>query len=107
MKEEINKEMDVLLRRLSRRDGTTGPNGENSSASNHLDVDELNAYSENALPEKTRLRYTEHLAECAQCRRIVAQLTQSAAVDLPKGEKPKASWLASILGKFLSPFTWR
>ena len=107
MKEEINNEMDALLRRLSRRDGTAGLDGSNSSLSDHLDADELNAYSENTLPSKTRLRYTEHLADCARCRSLVTQLTQSAGLELPGTEKPQSSWLASFLGKLVTPFTLR
>jgi hypothetical protein len=42
MKEEPKNEMDLLLRRLGRRDGATVPEAE------HLDADELNAYAENA-----------------------------------------------------------
>ena len=100
MKEDINNEMDGLLRRLSQRNGTTPP-------SDHLDADELNAYAERALPEKTRLRYTEHLAECSECRRLATQLTQSSGVEPIQTKKIESSWLASFLGKFLSPFTWR
>src|SRR6185369_4005147 len=100
MKEDINNEMDGLLRRLSQRNGTTPP-------SDHLDPDELNAYAESALPEKTRLRYTEHLAECSECRKLVTQLTQSAAIEPIHTKKTESSWLAGFLGKFLSPFTWR
>jgi hypothetical protein len=107
MKEEINNEMDALLRSLSRRDGESRLNDENSSASDHLDVDELNAYAENALPEKSRLRYTEHLAECTRCRGLVTQLSQSSGLELPRTEKPQSSWVATLLAKFLSPFTLR
>ena len=107
MKEEINNEMDALLRSLSRRDGGSRLNDENSSASDHLDVDELNAYAENALPEKSRLRYTEHLAECTRCRGLVTQLSQSSGSELQRTEKTQTSWVATLLAKFLSPFTLR
>jgi len=107
MKEEIKNEMDGLLRRLSQRKGTTPLDGNTGSPSEHLDADELNAYAERALPEKTRLRYTEHLAECSRCRSLVTQLAQSTGAERIQTEKTQASWLASVFRKFLSPFSWR
>lgn len=74
MKQETNNEMDLLLRRLGRRDETT------VSQADHLDADELSAYAENALPATARSRYTVHLAECARCRNLVVQLSSSAGV---------------------------
>ncbi|HEX5603533.1 MAG TPA: zf-HC2 domain-containing protein [Pyrinomonadaceae bacterium] len=73
MKQETNNEMDLLLRRLGRRDDAAVPD-------DHLDADELNAYAENALPAAARARYTVHLAECSRCRSLVAQLSSSAGV---------------------------
>lgn len=95
MKQETNNEMDLLLRRLGRRDDAVAPE-------DHLDADELNAYAENALPTAARARYTLHLAECASCRSLVVQLssaagvvatTESAAVKEPSGWK---KFLASL-----------
>ena len=74
MKQETNNEMDLLLRRLGRRDEAT------VSPADHLDADELSAYAENALPAAARTRYTMHLAECASCRNLVVQLSSSAGV---------------------------
>src|SRR5215213_2504704 len=73
MKQETNNEMDLLLRRLGRRDDAVMPE-------DHLDADELNAYAEKALPAAARARYTVHLAECSRCRSLVAQLSSSAGV---------------------------
>ncbi|HKU74345.1 MAG TPA: zf-HC2 domain-containing protein [Pyrinomonadaceae bacterium] len=75
MKQETNNEMDLLLRRLGRRQDVLAPDAED-----HLDADELSAYAENVLPVKTRARYTEHLAECSRCREFVVQLSASAGV---------------------------
>ena len=94
MKQETNNEMDLLLRRLGRRD--------EPAADDHLDADELNAYAENALPATARARYTMHLAECSRCRSLMVQLsssaivvasTESAAVAGPSGFK---KFLASL-----------
>lgn len=75
MKQETNNEMDLLLRQLARRPDVFAPGAED-----HLDADELSGYAENALPVKTRARYTEHLAECSRCRELVVQLSASAGV---------------------------
>lgn len=75
MKQETNNEMDLLLRQLARRPDVFAPGAED-----HLDADELSAYAENALPVKTRARYTEHLAECSRCRELVVQLGASVGV---------------------------
>ena len=74
MKQEPKNQMDLLLRRLGRRDDATVPDAD------HLDADELNAYTENALPAAARARYTAHLAECSRCRELVVQLSASAGV---------------------------
>ena len=74
MRQEPNSEIDLLMRRLSRGQRATAPDG------NHLDADELNSYAENALPAAARARYTEHLAECSRCRELVVQLSSAAGV---------------------------
>src|SRR6185369_973991 len=77
MRQETNNEMDLLLRRLRRR-GDDGPrDGETAQGDRHLDVDELSSYAENALPAEARARYTEHLADCASCRKLVTELSLS------------------------------
>jgi len=80
MNREPNKEIDILLRKLSgKQNGDIAAAERNSSASSHehLDADELNAYAENALPVSLRSRYTEHLADCSSCRKTVTQLSLS------------------------------
>jgi len=95
MKQETNNEIDLLLRRLGRRDGLSVP-----AAGGHLDADELNAYAENVLPVAARARYTEHLAECARCRELVVQLSSAAGVLVaPETVKVAAP---SVLKKFLA-----
>ena len=76
MKQERNNEMDLLLRRLGRRDDATMPD----AVGDHLDADELSAFAENALPAPARSRYTAHLAECTRCRELVVQLSASVGV---------------------------
>src|SRR6185295_13854440 len=106
MKQETNNEMDLLLRRLGRRDDAVAPE-------DHLDADELSAYAENALPAAARARYTLHLAECAGCRNLVVQLsssagvvatTESAAVKEPSGfRKFLASLFTPMVLRYAAP----
>ncbi|HZI46880.1 MAG TPA: zf-HC2 domain-containing protein [Pyrinomonadaceae bacterium] len=96
MKEDTKNEMDLLLRRLGRRDDASVPGAD------HLDTDELSAYAENALPVAARARYTAHLAECSRCRELVVQLSSAvgvvAATETAAVSKPSAwrTFLASI-----------
>jgi hypothetical protein len=105
MRPEPNNEIDLLLRQLSRQNGI--PVSETDEQ--HLDADELNSYVANALPAKTRARYTLHLADCSSCRKIVAQL--SAAEGVVAVRQPAAvvepSGLKSFLASFFSPLVLR
>ncbi|HEY0545434.1 MAG TPA: zf-HC2 domain-containing protein [Pyrinomonadaceae bacterium] len=95
MKLDPHIEIDRLLRRHARqesplaplafaarnetgRDGGEGVRGPEGFA--HLDADELSAYAENALPPAARARYTEHLADCDSCRKLVTELVMSSGV---------------------------
>src|ERR1051325_4335887 len=103
MGQETNKEMDLLLRRLSRSASDSSNDG------NHVDADELSLYAENALPGAARARYTEHLAECASCRKLVAQLASSGAVvsatETARVSEPSA--LRKFLASLFSPMVLR
>lgn len=109
MKEEMNKEMDLLLRRLSRRQDSSVSNGDASIVGEHLDADELSSYAENALPAAARTRYTEHLAECAGCRGLIAQLSSSIGVVSAEqtAKVPAPSGLRNFLASLFSPMVLR
>jgi hypothetical protein len=102
MRQETNNEIDLLLRRLGRRQET-------SASSDHLDADELNSYAENVLPPPARARYTEHLAECARCRDLVVQLSSSAGVVVAHETTTIAepSALRKLLANLFSPMVLR
>jgi len=102
MKQETNNEMDLLLRRLGRRDDAAVPE-------DHLDADELSAYAENALPAAARTRYTVHLAECSRCRSLVAQLSSSAGVVAATDSVavPEPSGLRKFLASLFTPMVLR
>ena len=82
MEFEFDKEIDALLRQTARNGGFVS----NQSAA-HLDADEISAFAENVLPEKTKQRYTIHLADCDKCRKSLSNIillnseTQSEAVQ--------------------------
>ena len=98
MRQETNNEMDLLLRRLSRRQEVFVSDDD----SDHLDADELSSYAENTLPAAARTRYTEHLAECSRCREIVVQL--SASVPVVAARETVTAVEPSALRKFLASF---
>jgi len=102
MKQETNNEMDLLLRRLGRRDDAAVPE-------DHLDVDELSAYAENALPAAARARYTMHLADCSRCRSLVAQLSSSAGVVAATDSRavPEPSGFRKFLASLFTPMVLR
>ncbi|HEU5130787.1 MAG TPA: hypothetical protein VFT26_01745 [Pyrinomonadaceae bacterium] len=105
MKQETNNEMDLLLRRLGRRDDAVVSGG----ADGHLDADELSAYAENALPVAARSRYTMHLAECSHCRNLVVQLSSSAGVVATTENAAVAgpSGLKKFLASLFTPMVLR
>jgi hypothetical protein len=112
MNREPNKEIDILLRKLSgKQNGDAGAAEGSSSASarEHLDTDELSAYAENALPASLRSRYTEHVADCSSCRKIVTQLSLSSTAATAQAvvEQPTPSRLKTLLASLFSPLVIR
>jgi putative zinc finger protein len=87
MKQSSKNEVDILLRSLARERGDGGlsniaaGNG-GGSLSNHLDADELNSYAEGVLPDAARARYTEHLADCDDCRGLIVGLSQASGAAI-------------------------
>ncbi|HKR58203.1 MAG TPA: hypothetical protein VJS64_00615 [Pyrinomonadaceae bacterium] len=101
--------MDILLRRMAKQASSVSETGNGSQeAAAHLDADELNAFAERALPAAAQARYTAHLADCSNCRRLVAQLSGAAGQPLAefKAETAKASFWQR-LPAFLSPAVLR
>jgi len=115
MKQETNKEIDLLLRRMSRQDGGSVRDRETHEQhlDQHLDEDELSSYAQNALPAPARARYTEHLAECSTCRKLVTELILSvgatAAAPVETGAETVAEWggLRKFLASLFSPMVLR
>src|SRR5688572_22594181 len=105
MRPERNNDIDLLLRQLSRRNGVPVSESEQQ----HLDADELNSFVANALPAAARARYTEHLADCSSCRKLVAQLSAShGLLPVQQSEGSVApSGLKSFLASLFSPMVLR
>ena len=105
MKQETNNEMDLLLRRLARRDDASV----SDAGGDHLDADELSAYAENALPGAARARYLAHLADCSRCRGLVVQLSSSAGVvaTTESDRVSEPSGLKKFLASLFTPMVLR
>lgn len=100
MKEKSNNEIDLLLRRMSRSDG--GSMRDSETQDQHLDVDELSSYAQNALPEAARARYTTHLAECSTCRKLVTELSLSLGATTAAAAPVETVSVPGGLKKFLA-----
>ena len=75
MELEFDKEMDSLLRRTGEaRRGVLVGDKPDEKPKVHLDADQLSAFAENAMPEKSRALYMSHLADCDRCRRVLSGL---------------------------------
>lgn len=70
MELEFDKEIDALMRKgLTGRGVMAG-----DTPKDHLDADELSAFAENTMPDRTRAVYMRHLADCDECRKILSNL---------------------------------
>ena len=96
MKQVPQKEMDVLLRKWSQSEASEKSDAAEMQSA-HLDADELSAYAENALPPAAKAKYTEHLADCSACRRIVANLA-----PITVAVEPKKETTPSVVREFFS-----
>ena len=45
-----------------------------SPAGGHLDADQISAFAENAMPERSRALYLAHFADCDRCRNILSNV---------------------------------
>ncbi|MDQ6787007.1 MAG: hypothetical protein M3033_09390 [Acidobacteriota bacterium] len=97
MEFEFDKEIDSLLRQTAQGETAFAANNPQSEIRNsHLDADQISAFAENALPEKTKSLYTKHFADCDRCRKILSNVillnveTASESVRMPQTEKVAA-----------------
>ncbi|MBX7053402.1 MAG: hypothetical protein K1X36_00470 [Pyrinomonadaceae bacterium] len=69
MELEFDKEIDAILRKARSGTGAAGT----AAGSPHLDADTIAAFVENALPQRSKALYMEHIADCDRCRRVLSQ----------------------------------
>ena len=103
MELEFDKEIDALMR-------GGGPTVDRSPAGGHLDADEIAAFAENAMPERSKALYLGHLADCDRCRQILSNVIllnaeaepekAAAAVPLSLPEATETPWYRKL---FLFP----
>ena len=77
MEVDFDKEIDALLRQTARTGEAAFADSKfqiPNSKSPHLDADEISAFAENALPEKMKLLFTAHFADCDRCRKILSNV---------------------------------
>ena len=88
MELEFDKEIDAILRKARSSIGAAV-----GTDTGHLDADTISAFAENALPEKSRLVYVEHFADCDKCRKLLSQtiLMNNEAVTSLEGSASKVS----------------
>ncbi len=114
MIEEFDREIDFLLRQTARGEAVSAGKAPDSRFqipdSEHLDADEIAAFAENALPEKTHRNYTLHLADCEHCRNFLSNLIalntelqseivyaeEPAATAISNAVAPKTLWYQKI-----------
>ncbi len=107
MKHADKNEVDILLRSLAKR-SQLATAVDAAAEGDHLDVDEVSSYAEDALPSAARARYTAHIADCANCRKLVSNLTLSAGDPAREAKDPepaKSFW--QKLAPFFSPAVLR
>lgn len=78
MELEFDKEIDALM-----RGGLAGHSKAGGMPDAHPDADEVSAFAENAMPEKTRALHMAHLADCDRCRKILSNLIALNVEEVP------------------------
>lgn len=104
MELNFDKEIDALLRQSAQGEAAFTEQNPESRIQNpkslHLDADEISAFAENALPEKTRQIYVLHLADCEQCRKNLSSLI------LLNAEQPSETLHAEEKHFVQTPIPW-
>lgn len=95
MELEFDKEMDALLRSAAGRGVLVG-----DGPKAHLDADAIAAFAENAVPQKSRAIYVQHLAECDPCRKTLAHF-------ISLSEDPDPALAASVAPAAATVPWWR
>ena len=108
MELEFDKEIDAILRKG--RDGRGVLVGDSPpEPKKHVDADTIAAFAEGALPERAKLLYVEHFADCDPCRRQLSQVivmnrgadaaaasTASRNCDYDRFEFAEENWVETV-----------
>jgi hypothetical protein len=100
MELQFDKEIDAMLRKARDAGAVAGT----AVASAHVDADAIAAFAENVLPQKAKLLYTEHFADCDRCRQMLSQMirlnTEAVAATASPVSAPQAktalSWYQKL-----------
>lgn len=101
MELEFDKEINAILRKARDSGAAAGT----AVASPHPDADSIAAFAENALPDKAKLLYMEHFADCDRCRKLLSQsvlmnseadATAASSAVSPVAAVPAISWFERI-----------
>lgn len=105
MELEFDKEIDAILRKAQPTRGVL-VGDDPADPKKHLDGDTIAAFAENALPEKAKLLYVAHFADCDHCRKqlsfVMQMNNEAAAVVAPspaveRAIEPTIPWYRRIL----------
>ena len=108
MELEFDKEIDAILRKAQPARGVL-VGDDPPVPKKHLDADVIAAFAENALPEKAKLLYIEHFADCDRCRNVLSQTilmnTEAASsvkeaasvIAAPVAEASSVPWYLGLL----------
>ena len=104
MELEFDKEIDAILRRGRASRGVLVGDHDPNEPEKHLDPDTIAAFAENALPERARMLYMEHFADCDRCRSQLSSAivlnreadAAAASTIWPPVEKVATPWYSKI-----------
>jgi len=74
MELEFDKEIDAIMRQARMLTA-------DAPSEKHVDADAIAAFAENALPQKAKLLYMEHFADCDRCRKMLSNAVAMNADD--------------------------
>lgn len=91
MEVDFDKQIDTILRDLAK-----GNSIAETPQKSHLDADEISAFAENVVPAKSRLRMTQHLADCSRCRNVLAAFVSLSAEEESENIHEEVKTIAAI-----------
>jgi hypothetical protein len=103
MELEFDKEIDAILRKARPARGVL-VGDDPPEPQKHLDADVIAAFAENALPEKARLLYIEHFADCDTCRKLLSQTILMNTEAVSSAKEAASSVVADAVAEAMIPW---